>query len=53
LSEKGYSDILNFATRFTSPALEFSMSLVYYIKISAFFALIIAIFLRKKVESVA
>lgn len=52
LSEKGYSDILNFATRFTSPAMEFSMSLVYYIKISAFFALIIAFFLRKKKEAV-
>ena len=50
LSEKGYSDILNFATRFTSPSMEFSMSLIYYIKISAFFALILAAFFRRKRE---
>jgi len=50
LSEKGYSDILNFATRFTSPAMEFSMSLVYYIKISTLFALILAAFLKRRRE---
>lgn len=48
LSDKGYSDIMLFASRFTSPSMEFSFSLVYYIKISAFFALIIAVFLRNK-----
>jgi|GEM_PF-6758168 len=48
LSDKGYCDILHFATRFTSPAMEFSMSLIYYIKVCAFFALIIAFFLRTK-----
>jgi len=50
LSEKGYSDIMNFAARFTSPSMEFSMSLIYYIKISAFFALILAAFFKRKRE---
>jgi hypothetical protein len=47
LSDKGYSDIMNFAKRFSTPAMEFSMSLIYYIKISAIFALIAAAFIRK------